>query len=396
MKRDEFSDDAPGELISTSFREHRIRDGARHDAEVTGVAFCPSPLPPNLPLGEMLPKIYPVLLEAERNLSLLEGIASRISNPHLLIGPFSRREAILSSRIENTFASARELALFEEDPQALEDDRDDVREVHNYVSALNHGLASERPISINLIRDMHRILLRSVRGEDKRPGEFRDRQNAIGGNTFESSRFVPPPTLRVLDCMRDLETFIHKKDDIPRLVRFAMVHYQFEAIHPFLDGNGRVGRLLITLLLCAQSQLTKPLVYVSGYFEANRQEYYDRLFEVSTRNRWIPWIEFFLRAVATQAEDARSRADRLIALQEEFQTMVREKRASAKLVEVVDGLFAKPSVTIQDVQDLTGMTPTAAGNLVKRLVEKAILVEATGKRRDRVFVAPKILNVIFE
>lgn len=348
-------------------------------------------------MTEFFGALFQSVLDAERALSALDGAASQLPNPHLLIGPFLRREAKLSSAIENTFASAEQLALFEFDPTSVEN-RDEVREVFNYVRALEHGLQSELPICLRLIKEMHKILLDGVRRSAGRPGAFRTIQNAImrEGDGFTRAKFVPPPPALVEGCLAHLERFIHAESQIPRLVRFALVHYQFETIHPFDDGNGRLGRLLITLQLCKQAQMSKPLVYVSGYFEQHRSQYTDLLYGVSTRGEWYEWIRFFLEAIRSQAEDALGRAKRLWALRDDYQARVREKRASALLPQIVDQLFLRPSLTIAEVRRLADINANTASAIVNRLCDKGILHEATGRKRDRIFVATKILEIIEE
>ncbi len=321
-----------------------------------------------------------------------------MENPHLLTGIFSQREAILSSKIEDTYASATQIKLIDVDPSLLKTDRqrNDAREVRNYVRALNHGLGSNLPICLRLIREMHEILLEGVAGRGVQPGKFRESQNHIGGGgSFVQARFVPPPPRYLQTLLHDFEAYCHvEQSPIPRLARFAMLHYQFETIHPFLDGNGRIGRLLITLMLCEQAQLAKPLVYVSGYIDQNREEYYDLLHRVSTRGEWLAWIRYFLRALSTQAADALNRTDRLIDLQTRFQQAVREKRASALLPKLIDHLFMSPVITVSEAAQACGCTPQNASQLLGRLLSKGIVEEITGRASNRVFQAPAIVNLI--
>lgn len=398
MDRTHFKPEALGKLEVTTFTERIWRDDHWEAQETSGIGFVPNPLPPALPWGDLLSDLYPLVLDAERSLSLLEGTARRLKNPHLLIGVFSRREAIQSSAIEDTFASAEDMEVFAQAPSVVED-RDAVREVRNYVRALEHGLSSPLPVCLRLIRELHAVLMEGVKKPGVpgvQPGEFRTTQNAIGKTSgFAQARFVPPPPRFLRGCLEDFEQYVNQQDMVvPRLVRFALIHYQFETIHPFADGNGRIGRLLITLMLCKQAQLSKPLVYVSGYFEQNRQDYYDLLYRVSTEGAWRPWIEFFLRAVATQARDAVERADRLLDLRESLLKRVQRKRASALLPPLVEHLFSSPSVTAAGISKLFKCTPNAAWALIRRLVEAKILVEYTGRERGQVFVAPDIINLI--
>lgn len=394
MRPEEFSVNSPGRLEKASFRE--VRPGGTYK-ETHGWAFVPNPLPPDIERATIILDAHDHLIRAERALSLLEGVASQIENPALLTNTLMQREARLSSAIENTFASAQEMALFELDPLSLKDrNPDEVREVNNYFRALQHGFHSKLPICQRLVLEMHEILLSGLVRKAGNVGKFRNTQNAIGraGASFDSAKFVPPPPQFVQSSLANWEKYVNTESPIPRLIRFAIAHYQFETIHPFDDGNGRIGRLLISLQLADQAQLSKPFVYVSGYFEKNRSDYYDLLNEVSTKGNWTRWILFFLEAVATQADDTATRATQLTKLRESFHARVREKRASALLPRVVDELFWYPALTVARVKELTGLTPAPAGALVQRLVQKKILIEATGRRSHRVFVAPEILQII--
>jgi len=396
MNPSDFTDDAPGKLVRTTFVD-RIWQSDQWVAEDSeGWAFIPDSLPPEIDTAGLLPELYPQIVAAERALSLLEGTARRLPNPHLLIGVFARREAIRSSAIENTFASAEEIALFDQDPSAVES-RGEIREVANYVRALEAGLSSELPICRRLILELHATLLEGARAEQGiRPGHFRQTQNAIGvGRRFKDAKFVPPPASTIDGLIDNLEKYVNAEDALtPRLIRFAVAHYQFETIHPFADGNGRLGRLLITLMLCRHGQLTQPLVYVSGYLEANRDQYMDLLFRVSTEGAWRDWFGFFIEAIATQAYDAVQRADRLIDLQTEYYSRVRQKRASAQLPKLVDRLFINPSTTIAEAEQYLGCSNQSARSLVNQLVKKGILTEATGRDYGRVYIAPGILQLI--
>jgi len=399
MHKDTFSDLSPGHLEPTSFIEHWITEEGLTAQRVKGWGFVPDPLPPAIELPFLLSELFNEIVAAERSLSALDASGRRVENPHLLTGIFAQREAILSSQIENTFASATEIRLVDLAPSLLRDDkkRNEAREVRNYIRALNHGLASELPVSVRLIKQMHAVLLDGVSGQGVQPGAFRTTQNVIGDQArpFAEAKFVPPPPQYLQECLRDFEKYCHVADSkIPRLVRFALLHYQFETIHPFLDGNGRIGRLLITMMLCAQAQLSKPLVYVSGYFEKNRETYYQLLHEVSTHGRWHEWIAFFLRSISTQADDALQRTDRLIDLQTRFQQTVREKRASALLPALVDHLFTSPVITASEAAQACDCTPQNASQLINRLVEKQILVEVSGRASARIYEAPQITDLI--
>ncbi len=388
----------PGKLEATVFTEKRFSGGSVAYTDVSGYGFVPDDLPPSLDLGQLLIETQAAILEAERNLTQLDTIARDLENPYMLIGPFITREAKLSSAIENTFASAKQIALFDSDPSAVEtENRQEVQEVRNYVQAMNHGYKSNLPISPRLVLEMHKILLTDVRRDAGVPGKFRTTQNAIGNRStsFEDAKFVPTPPRFIDDSISALMKFIHDTEsEIPRLIRFALSHYQFECIHPFDDGNGRLGRLLVSLQLCSQAQLAAPLVYVSGFFEQHRESYYSLLYNVSAKGEWMPWVNFFLSAIATQADDAFDRARRLLQLRQKYLDAVREKRASALLPKLVDRLFEHPAMTVSMASMLTETTPQTAGKLVQKLCEKKILSEVTGRKSHRVYIAPEILEAI--
>jgi Fic family protein len=356
-------------------------------------AFVPPPLPPALVLDLGL---VGALSEADRAIGELGGTGGWLPEPHILIRPFLRREAVLSSKIEGTQATMADLVLFEAD--APTSDNPDVHEVFNYVKALEDATAPGRalPLSLRLVRDMHRTLMTGVRGGDATPGEFRRSQNWIGppGCVLNDATYVPPPVDEMQACLDLLERYLHDHSDIPPLLRVALVHYQFEAIHPFLDGNGRVGRLLISLLLLEWGLLPKPLLYLSAYFEANRSEYYDRLLAVTTDGDWHGWARFFLTGVASESADVIDRARRLQALREQYHARLQVTRASALLLKLVDHLFAQPAIRIAMAEEILGITFRAASLNVQKLVDAGILQEITGRERNRVFVAQEILSLL--
>lgn len=357
-------------------------------------AYCPAPLPPAITWTEDLAGR---LSAADRAIGLLAGVGRNLPNPHLLIGPFKRREAVLSSRIEGTQASLSDLILFEARPDAPPRPAD-VLEVANYVRALDHGLARQTvlPVSKRLIREMHAILMKGVRGQVQTPGEFRRSQNWIGpsGCTLAEASFVPPPAEELEGCLDEFERFLHAPSAMPPLVRLALIHYQFEAIHPFLDGNGRIGRLLITLLLCVERILPEPLLYLSAFLERHRSEYYDRLGNVSRRGEWIEWVDFFLRGVADSSIDAVERAGWLIDLRTRYRERLQRARASALLLRLVDSLFDLPAVSVASARRLLGVTSRAAQLNIDKLVSGGILREVTGKARNRLWVADEITMTI--
>jgi Fic family protein len=343
-----------------------------------------------------------LLSNADYALGRLSGSAGRLVNPYLIGQPLLRREAILSSRIEGTFTTAEQLVLFEagvvgagQDARATAD----TREVLNYVRAMERGLELLKtiPVSLRLVREIHRVLLDGVRGGEGRPGEFRAEQNYIGSPhaSIADARFVPPPVADMMEALSRWEHDLHlDPDPLPLLVRLAVAHYQFEAIHPFRDGNGRVGRLLIPLLLCAHERLVDPLLYMSAFFDRHRDEYMDRLLRVSTQGAWREWIAFFLRGVAECALEGQRLTDSLLALRERYHGLVRAARSSGLLATLVDDLFRVPSITIGRAAALLHVTPAAASYNLRKLASSGIIAEITGRTRDQVFVAREILEFV--
>lgn len=324
------------------------------------------------------------LSEADASLGRLAGSGRLLPYPHLLMNAYVMREAVSSSRIEGTQASVTEVF---DAAVTGETKRDDIREVRNYVAALQHGIArleGDFPISLRLIREMHEVLVRGVRGQEKTPGEFRRSQNWISSpdNRPETARFVPPPVEDMMPALGHWEKYLH--DEAPRLpllVRCALMHYQFETIHPFLDGNGRLGRLFIVLYLMDRGRLPAPLLYLSSYFDQRKSEYYDRLQHIRERGEITEWLHFFLDGVAVQANDAVDRAEMLSDLRENFRTRLRGNRSRAP--EVIDLLFANPIVTVRHVQARTGLSQPGATNILRTLTRHGILTEigeGTGTR----------------
>ncbi len=357
-------------------------------------AFVPNPLPPKLVWDNPLVSL---ISKADLALGTLSGLGDTLPNPHLLIYPFIRREAVLSSRIEGTQSSLSDLLLFE--ATRVEKQRD-VREVQNYVRAMEHGLKrlGELPLSLRLIRELHGVLLEGVRGERATPGEFRQSQNWIGppGCTLDDATFVPPPASEMNESLDRLEKFLHSDTELPPLVELALIHYQFEAIHPFLDGNGRIGRLLITLFLCQRGILTKPLLYLSAFFEHHRQEYYERLLEVSQRGAWREWITFFLRAAIEQSGDAVRRSRQLLDLHRDYHQTSLGKRLPPTAGELVELVFMKPVLNARVTQEFLRVSFPAAQKAINALVEEGILTEITGGKRNRAYAAKQILRILEE
>ncbi len=357
-------------------------------------AFVPNSLPPELELSwEFVNQIS----EADRRLSELAGAARTLPNPHLLIEPFTRREAVLSSRIEGTVASLSDLMSYEA-LGVINPDRPDVMEVANYVTALEHGLKRlvDIPVSTRLMRELHERLMRGTRREHLTPGEFRRSQNWIGppGCLLKDATFVPPPEAEMKEALSDLEKYIHAGSHLPPLVRMALIHYQFEAIHPFLDGNGRIGRLLITLLLCAEGLLPQPLLYLSAFFERHRSQYYRHLLEVSQHGHWEEWIHFFLRGVSEQSVDALNRANQLQQLSQEYRQLLHGKRSSATLLQMADLLFKNPVLTPNAISQALNLTYVSAQKNIDKLVVAGILREVTGRKRGRIYVAQRVIEIL--
>jgi len=355
-------------------------------------AFIPAPLPPELAYDSSL---VLALSRADAALSELSGLGRQLPNPHLLIAPYVRREAVLSSRIEGTRASLSDLLLDEAEPEHFADG--DVREVRNYVAALELGLGRlrELPLSLRLVRELHEWLMQGVRGDQATPGEFRRSQNWIGpaGSTPATAPYVPPPADALMGCLGNWETFLHDRDHFPDLVQCAVMHEQFEAIHPFLDGNGRVGRLLITLFLVERGRLSQPLLYLSDYIEAHRQEYYDRLQRVRTDGDWPGWLRFFLLGVEQTARSAVRQASRLMDLREIHRERLGKKPNALRLL---DELFVNPYLTAaRAAQILTSSRPTAR-QAIGLLQTEGLLQEVTGRSWRRIYLARPILEVIEE
>jgi Fic family protein len=357
-------------------------------------AFVPDPLPPRI---ELTWDLVRQISAADRGLSELAGVARTLPNPHVLIRPFIGREAVSSSRIEGTNASLSDLFYFEA-ADVLPNQNSDVQEVHNYVVALEHGLKrlEQLPISMRLLREMHGELLNGVRGEHLTPGEVRRSQNWIGppNCTLNDAKFVPPPPEEMQEGLSDLEKFIHRPATLPLVVRLALVHYQFEAIHPFLDGNGRIGRLLITLILCAEKVLPQPLLYLSDYFERHRQEYYRHLLEVSQSGKWREWISFFLRGIEEQSRDCILRSDKLLSLWQAYRHRVQAARSSSLSLALIDELFKQPYITFSQAKRALNVTFRSAQLNINKLVQAKILQELPGKKYGRVFVAQEIVDTL--
>lgn len=350
-------------------------------------AFVPERLPPDPPIA-IDGTLSTLLSQANLALGRLDGVIGILPNPDLFVAMYVRQEAVLSSQIEGTQASLTDVLQYETE----EDDDEttgDVAEVVNYIGAMQYGLSrlETLPLSLRLTREIHERLLRDVRGQDRNRGEFRRTQNWIGpaGCTLKDAAFVPPPPQEMRDALADLELFLHD-ESLPSLVHAAIAHAQFETIHPFLDGNGRVGRLLITFLLCHRSVLSQPLLYLSHYFKRHRQEYYDRLQAVRMDGRWEEWLAFFLRGVKEVATEANETARKILALREAHRTILgSEGKASGNLLRALDVLFEHPVVTVRSMEKWLTVTFATANKIVSRLEELGLLTEITGYQRNRRF-----------
>ncbi len=359
-------------------------------------AFVPAPLSPQINWSE---RLIGLLSTADRELAQLAQIGETFPNPYTMVRSFVRREAVLSSRIEGTRTTLQELYTYEAYQFSFLEPGTDAQEVQNYVHALEYGLErlATLPVSLRLMRELHQHLMEGVRGEFWTPGEFRRSQNWIGapGATIETATYVPPPVDEMHTCLDQLEKFIHAPTDLPMLIRLGLIHYQFEAVHPFLDGNGRVGRLLVSLLLCAWGLLPQPLLYLSAYFEAQRSEYYRYLLAVSQKGAWESWLSFFLTGVAEQAHEARMRIATLDRLRSVYQDQLQGERTHQRLMQAIDFLFGQPILNIRQLQSgLEAGSFLTAQRVIEKLVQFDILREITGKARNRIYQANEILRAI--
>jgi len=356
-------------------------------------AYVPDPLPPDI---QFSPTMLRSLSDADRLIGKLAGEGRRLQNPHLLMRPFVKREAVLSSRIEGTQATLGEL-LAADAGAVVDRSPDDLREVGNYVAALEYGMdrLSTLPLSLRLVTELHEKLMQGVRGEYATPGQFRKSQNWIGtpGCTLQNASYVPPPIDHLMACLGDWETFLHDRS-LPPLVQAAMLHSQFEAIHPFLDGNGRVGRLLITLFLIERDILPTPLLYLSAFFEATRLEYYDRLKGVTGNAAWAEWITYFLNGVARMSEDALSRAERINSRFAEWR--LRLSGHSGAAMDVMNSLEGNPYCTIVKLAEDLGVAYTTAQRAVDKLVWLNVLSQVGVAKRNRVYCAKQIMDILDE
>ncbi|MBM4074650.1 MAG: Fic family protein [Planctomycetes bacterium] len=377
MELDLFCSSSPGQIVPIEGNEH---------------AFVPNPLPPlDWALNE---RLWPNITEAVRVIGVLDGIGRVLPNPAILLRPTEDREAIQSSALEGTFATPKELLLFEmspPEPAADTEASNRFREVYNYRRAIQHATNSQLPISLRLIRELHELLMDGVRGHQKNPGKFRTIQVAIGTNR----RFVPPPPQLVLGCLDALEKFIHAEIGLHPLVDCFLVHYQFETIHPFTDGNGRIGRLLLALMLQRAGQMSKPWMYLSDYFEQHREEYIQGLFRVSTDGDWESWVNLCLRATIAQGNATISRCERLLAVSHRYQQQLQATGGNVRLQMILDQMFIHPFAGVADVaRRLDVSYPTAKSDLDK-LAEVGVL-KLLPQHSPKTYYAPEIFQIAYE
>lgn len=362
-------------------------------------AFVPNPLPPEIQPSWRLTTL---ISEADRAVSELAGIGRTIPDPAILIEPFMRREAVLSSRIEGTHTGLEELYGYESGImipgfEVNAKSKLENQEVSNYVKALKAGIEwiKQKPVNLELLKELNRKLLYGVRGDGGKIGEFREIQNFIGrSNNPDDAIFMPPPVDELSGLLKKFEEYLKVGNQYPPLLRIGLLHYQFETIHPFLDGNGRVGRLLIVLLLVAWGLLPSPLLYLSAFFEKHREEYYQGLLNVSQRGSWEEWLTFFLAAVITQSQDAVKRSIGLIDLREGWRKKLNQFKSSSDLFQIVDNLFEKPYLSIKDVEKMLGVTNRSAALDVAKLQKIGILVLTEEKKYGKIYEAREILDIL--
>ncbi|HET8906165.1 MAG TPA: Fic family protein [Ktedonobacterales bacterium] len=361
-------------------------------------AFIPKPLPPHPPI-QMDGEIQKLLSRADRALGRLDGTTEILPNPDLFVAMYVRKEAVLSSQIEGTRASLIDILEFESDAM-VPDNPQDIAEVVNYIDALNYGLQrlETLPVSLRLIREIHERLMANVRGADKHPGEFRSTQNWIGhvGSTIETAKYVPPPVPDMKQALSDLEHFLHEDDTLPLLIKVGLVHAQFETVHPFLDGNGRMGRLLITFLLCKEGVLQRPLLYLSHFFKQNKQEYYEHLQRVRDEGDWESWLKFFLSGVGTVAQQATYTARNIVRLRERDRNLIMEELGSSagSALRLLEHLYKRPVMNISRAAEILDRKYPNASRIVMKLYELGILVELTEKQRNRMFMYDEYFNML--
>jgi cell filamentation protein, protein adenylyltransferase len=349
-------------------------------------AFIPTDLPPDPPI-QMDAELLKLLSDADRALGRLDGVATVLPNPDLFVAMYVRQEAVLSSQIEGTQSTLQDILDYEADVSASTQPGD-VEEVVNYVAAMNHGLRQlpKLPVSLRLLKEIHERLLHGVRGSELSPGDFRRSQNWIGpqGCTLHNADFVPPPPHEMMQVLGNLENFIHDHESLPVLIQCGLIHAQFETIHPFLDGNGRVGRLLITFMLCEREILQRPLLYLSYYLKARKAEYYDRLTAIRNDGDWEGWLKFFLRGVYEVSLSATETARQILALREEHRKLISQEISSpGNALQLFDHMFQKPTFSVGNAKEVMDCAYGTANTIVEKLEELGLLREITGQERNR-------------
>lgn len=362
--------------------------------EMAYKSFVPNPLPPAPPI-ELTEDIIALLVKANSQLAVLESVATRIPNVELFVSMYVRKEALMSSQIEGTQATLEDVL----DPMLDANTNRNVADVVNYIKATEFAInrLQTLPLCNRLIKETHAVLMEGVRGQEKSPGEFRYSQNWIGGqgSTLKNARYIPPSPDDMLDAMSDLEKYINADDDLDALIRAALIHYQFETIHPFLDGNGRVGRLLITLFLMEKKVLSTPALYISYFLKKNRVEYYDRMTEVRTKGNYEQWVKFFLQAIMESAEDATATIDELIALHDANVSVISKLgRAAKNAMLVFNYLESNPIIEIRKTAEALGITFNTTSSAVNRLVDAGILVQTSDNSRNRTFAYEAYLDIL--
>ena len=397
MNEVDFKKGFPGKLVPTVFNEY-LAGPTEKPTQAKTLAFVPDPLPPKIDWQALQLEHFDAYSETILALGKINGLHKRIGNAAGMLRTLWMREAKLSSEVENIHTTAEELVLAGVGRSL--NPRDSSLESWNYVRALEHGIHSDLPWSSRLIREMHEMLLQSVRGKTHRPGQFRDKGVYLSGPQMGArhARFVPmPPGDALLNAIHDLEVFVNNThENIPSLFAVAITHYQFETIHPFSDGNGRIGRVLISRSLVKEKLLEHPVVYMSAYINEHRKQYIDLLLKISQQGgqAWSDWIGFFLEAIRTQALDAIWRSEELINLQVRFQDLLKSDGAPPRLFPVVDSLFASPAINVADLIKQTLTTKTTAGKDIDRLARLGIVREITGRERERDWMAQEIVDVI--
>ena len=368
--------------------------------DVSYNAFIPAPLPPAPPI-KFDAELINMLSKADQAIGRLDGVLNSVPNHELFVAMYIKKEAVLSSQIEGTQASLSDILEKEEDILSSKIDSD-IKITLNYIDAMSRGLKrlDELPLSLRLIREIHKMLVKDVRGYDRYPGEFRKTQNWIGpeGCTLSEAKFVPPPVHEMNEALGQLENYIHEKMRHPILIECGLIHSQFETIHPFVDGNGRVGRLLITFLLCMNEVIAEPILYLSYYFKKNRQEYYDRLMAIRTEGKWEEWLKFFLKGIVETCDNVVELSNKIIALHKKNAELVHASmpRHSNKAIELLDKIYIHPIFSINRARDLCGVSYNAAKGIVQKFVAFGILTEKMDTKRNRKYLFKTYVDLLNE